>query len=40
MTDQQLAAAEALLRPARLWTRQEVLARPSPVPTVSGVYAP
>jgi hypothetical protein len=39
MTDQQLAAAEALLRPARLWTRQEVLARPSPVPTVSGVYA-
>ena len=28
-----------LLRPVRLWTREEVLARPSPVPRVPGVYA-
>jgi hypothetical protein len=39
MTDEQLAAAEALVRPARLWTRQEVLARPSPVPAAAGIYA-
>jgi hypothetical protein len=28
-----------LLRPQRLWTRAEVLARPSPVPKAAGVYA-
>lgn len=39
MTDQLLAAAAPLLRPARLWSREEVLARPSPVPAESGVYA-
>jgi hypothetical protein len=39
MTDQNLAAAKALLRPTRLWTRPEVLARPSPVPATAGVYA-
>ena len=27
-----------IVRPARLWSRAEVLARPSPVPAVSGVY--
>src|SRR5918996_230162 len=32
MTDEQLAAAAPLLRPASLWTRGQVLARPSPVP--------
>lgn len=39
MTDQQLAAADPLLHPARLWTRAEVLARPSPVPATPGIYA-
>lgn len=33
------AADDSLLRPARLWTRDEVLARPSPVPRQAGVYA-
>lgn len=28
-----------LLRPGRLWSRDEVLERPSPVPAVPGVYA-
>src|SRR6516162_5412092 len=28
-----------LLRPERLWSRSEVLSRPSPVPAVPGVYA-
>ncbi|MBM3673046.1 MAG: hypothetical protein FJW86_12825 [Actinobacteria bacterium] len=28
-----------LLTPERLWTRDEVLARPSPVPNTAGVYA-
>jgi hypothetical protein len=28
-----------LVNPSRLWTRDEVLAIPSPVPAVSGVYA-
>jgi Methyltransferase domain len=28
-----------LLRPTRLWTRDEVLTRPSPVPRAPGVYA-
>ena len=32
-------SAEALLRPDRLWSRDEVLKRPSPVPRVAGVYA-
>lgn len=35
----ELQAAGALVRPARLWTREEVLARPSPVPAVAGIYA-
>lgn len=39
MTDQQLAVAAPLLHPARLWTRAEVLARPSPVPATPGIYA-
>ncbi|CAL9483810.1 GIY-YIG nuclease family protein [Streptomyces sp. enrichment culture] len=30
--------ATALLRPERLWTAEEVLARPSPVPAVAGIY--
>ena len=30
---------DALLRPERLWSRHEVLSRPSPVPKASGVYA-
>jgi len=28
-----------LLKPSRLWTRAEVLSRPSPVPKAPGVYA-
>jgi GIY-YIG catalytic domain-containing protein len=28
----------ALLRPARLWSREEVLSRPSPVPAAPGIY--
>jgi hypothetical protein len=28
-----------ILRPKRLWTRSEVLSRPSPVPRASGIYA-
>jgi len=28
-----------LLEPAKLWTRNEVLSRPGPVPKVAGVYA-
>src|SRR5918996_2509887 len=39
MTDEQLAAAAPLLRPASLWTREQVLARPSPVPATAGIYA-
>lgn len=31
--------ASALLQPTRLWSRAEVLARPSPVPRRAGVYA-
>jgi hypothetical protein len=38
MTDE-LQTAAPLLRPARLWTREEVLARPSPVPAAAGIYA-
>ncbi len=30
---------KALLEPAKLWTRSEVLSRPCPVPHVAGVYA-
>ncbi|MEW1829024.1 GIY-YIG nuclease family protein [Streptomyces sp. NPDC088196] len=30
--------AVALVSPVRLWSAQEVLARPSPVPAVAGVY--
>ena len=33
------AVDDSLLAPARLWTRAEVLARPSPVPATAGVYA-
>jgi hypothetical protein len=33
------AVDQALLRPARLWTRDDVIARPSPVPSEAGVYA-
>ena len=29
----------ALLRPTKLWTRTEILARPCPVPASAGVYA-
>jgi hypothetical protein len=29
----------ALLEPAKLWTRSEVLSRPCPVPNAAGVYA-
>jgi GIY-YIG catalytic domain-containing protein len=29
----------ALTRPARLWSREEVLSKPSPVPAVPGIYA-
>jgi hypothetical protein len=39
MNEEQLAAADALLRPTRLWSCEEVLARPSPVPAASGIYA-
>jgi hypothetical protein len=31
--------AAALVRPDRVWSRAEVLARPSPVPAVAGTYA-
>jgi hypothetical protein len=34
-----MLACEDLLRPQRLWTRSEVLSRPSPVPKAPGVYA-
>ena len=30
---------EGLLRPTRLWSRTDVLSRPSPVPLAPGVYA-
>ncbi|MEU0424247.1 GIY-YIG nuclease family protein [Streptomyces canus] len=30
--------AAAIIRPDRLWSAQEVLARPSPVPTAAGIY--
>lgn len=30
---------ESLLQPSRLWTRSEVVSRPSPVPRQSGIYA-
>src|SRR3954447_21837681 len=30
---------EALLAPPRLWTREEVISRPPPVPKTAGVYA-
>jgi len=39
MTPRELAAADPLLRPARLWSRAEVLAHPSPVPATAGIYA-
>jgi hypothetical protein len=32
------AAAAAFVNPAQLYSRQEALARPSPVPAASGVY--
>lgn len=31
-------AADAIVRPSRVWSRSEVLTRPSPVPGVPGVY--
>jgi hypothetical protein len=31
--------AAALVRPERVWSRAEVLGRPSPVPAVAGTYA-
>src|SRR5260370_14494090 len=34
-----MLACDDLLRPQRLWSRAEVLARPSPVPKAPGVYA-
>lgn len=34
-----LLASDNLLRPQRLWTRVEVLSRPSPGPKAPGVYA-
>jgi hypothetical protein len=30
---------EALLRPSALWTREEVLSKPCPVPSGAGIYA-
>jgi hypothetical protein len=33
------APTHSLLRPARLYTREEVLGRPCPVPAEAGVYA-
>jgi hypothetical protein len=33
-----IASVDQLLQPLRLWSRTECLARPSPVPAVSGVY--
>ena len=32
------AVTEAITRPLRLWTRDEVLSSPSPVPLIAGVY--
>ena len=32
-------ACHDLLRPQRLWSRAEILSRPSPVPKAPGVYA-
>lgn len=32
------AAISAILGPSRVWSRDEVMARPSPVPTTSGIY--
>jgi hypothetical protein len=34
-----VTGCDDLLRPARLWSREEVLSRPSPVPRSPGVYA-
>jgi hypothetical protein len=34
-----LPAAAPLVRPDRVWSRAEVLGRPSPVPAVAGTYA-
>jgi hypothetical protein len=39
MRDERLETVAPLLRPARLWTREEVLARPSPVPAAAGICA-
>lgn len=33
-----MSAFEAITRPARLWTRGEALARPTPLPAAPGVY--
>jgi hypothetical protein len=33
------ATIQALLTPSKLWSRSEALARPSPIPSESGVYA-
>ena len=34
-----MLSCDDLLRPRRLWSRAEILARPSPVPKAPGVYA-
>jgi hypothetical protein len=34
-----MTTCDELLKPSRLWTRAEVLSRPSPVPKSSGIYA-
>jgi hypothetical protein len=37
--DEPPPAAAALVQPERVWSRAEVLGRPSPVPAVAGTYA-
>ena len=36
--DEQQVAMTAILEPSRLWSRDEVLARPCPIPRESGLY--
>jgi len=39
MLSESATALDTLMNPPRLWTRAEVLSRPSPVPRAPGVYA-
>jgi hypothetical protein len=34
-----VSLCDELLNPSRLWTRAEILSRPSPLPKLAGVYA-